>query len=53
MASTLYAEHLEEIAEKQKANDPKRKFACDYCDFKALTSMGLKKHLNKEHPYKD
>ena len=52
-ARTLYTEYQEELAEKQKFNDPKRKFKCDLCYFRALTAVGLKKHLNKVHPYKD
>ena len=53
MAKQLHAEYLEEMEEEKKAKDPKRKFGCIYCEYKALTSVGLKKHLNKEHPYKD
>ena len=53
MAKQLLAEYLEEMEEEKKAKDPKRKFVCIYCEYKALTSVGLTKHLNKEHPYKD
>ena len=53
MAKQLHAEYLEEMGEEKKYKDSKRKFGCICCDFKALTSVGLKKHLNKEHPYKD
>ena len=53
MARLLHAEYLENIEQEKKMKDPKRKFGCDYCDFRAITSVGLKKHLNKEHPYKD
>ena len=53
MAKLLHAEYLDSIEQEKKMNDPKRKFGCNYCDFRAITSVGLKKHLNKEHPYKD
>ena len=53
MANVLLKEYNEELEEEKKNKDPKRKFACDLCDFRALTSVGLKKHLNKVHPYKD
>ena len=53
MEKELYADYLEEMEEEKKNKDPKRKFGCSYCGFKALTSLGLTKHLNKEHPYKD
>ena len=57
MATLLNAECLEnmEAEEKEeiKVKDPKRKFSCGYCDFGALTPLGLKKHLNKVHPYPD
>ena len=52
-AKTLFVEYQEELAEKEKFKDPKRKFKCDLCDFTAITTIGLKKHLNKVHPYKD
>ena len=57
MAKILNTEYLEnmEAEEKEeiKVKDPKRKFACGYCDFSALTPLGLKKHLKKVHPYPD
>ena len=53
MAKQSHVEYLEEMEEEKKAKDPKRKFGFMYCEYKALTSVGLKKHLNKEHPYKD
>ena len=52
-AKNLYVDYQGEIAERKKFQDPKRKFKCDLCDFRALTAVGLKKHLNKVHPYKD
>ena len=30
-----------------------KKFKCHMCDFKAMTSLGVKKHLNKQHPWKE
>ena len=30
-----------------------KKFKCDMCDFRAMTSLGVKKHLNKQHPWKE
>ena len=35
------------------AEEKKKKFPCNYCDFRAMTPVGLKKHLNKVHPYPD
>ena len=52
-AKRLFPDYQEEQAERQKANDPKRKFKCDLCTFRAMTAVGLKKHLNKVHPYPD
>ena len=36
---------------KERQQEMKKKFACDLCGFKAMTALGLKKHLNKVHPY--
>ena len=52
-AKRLFSDYQEEQAEREKANDPKRKFKCDLCSFRAMTAVGLKKHLNKVHPYPD
>ena len=47
---------IEEPVEKPKTDPEKeklKKFCCGLCDFRAMTSMGLKKHLNKQHPWKE
>ena len=30
-----------------------KKFKCEMCDFRAMTALGVKKHLNKQHPWKE
>ena len=45
LQQTLVTRPLDPVEKKKK------KFVCDYCDFRAMTPLGLKKHLNKEHPY--
>ena len=44
-AKQLHAEYVEEMEEEKKAKDPKQRFGDIYCEFKALTSVGLKKQL--------
>ena len=39
------------VIQPLSAEEKKKKFPCDYCDFRAMTPLGLKKHLNKVHPY--
>ena len=39
------------VIQPLSAEEKKKKFPCDYCDFRAMTPLGLKKHLNKIHPY--
>ena len=41
------------IVKQLSADEKKKKFPCEYCDFRAMTPVGLKKHLNKVHPYPD
>lgn len=41
------------IVQPLSAEEKKKKFPCGYCDFRAMTPVGLKKHLNKVHPYPD
>ena len=40
-----------------KVVDPEKeklkKFKCEMCDFRAMTALGVKKHLNKQHPWKE
>ena len=50
-ANTSYQEYLEELKESEQ--EQKKKFKCDLCSFRAMTAVGLKKHLNKQHPYPD
>jgi len=50
-AKLSHEEYLRELKEMQQAK--KKKFKCDLCDFRAMTAVGLKKHLNKQHPYPD
>ena len=50
-----YEKVLEPVAktcvdpEKEKL----KKFKCEMCDFRAMTALGVKKHLNKQHPWKE
>ena len=39
------------VIQPLSAEEKKKKFPCEYCDFRAMTPLGLKKHLNKVHPY--
>ena len=39
------------VIQPLSAEEKKKKFPCDYCDFRAMTPLGLKKHLNKVYPY--
>ena len=39
------------VIQPLSAEEKKKKFPCKYCDFRAMTPVGLKKHLNKVHPY--
>ena len=41
------------VVQPLSAEEKKKKFPCSYCDFRAMTPVGLKKHLNKVHPYPD
>lgn len=50
-AKISFQEYSLELKEMEK--EKKKKFKCDLCDFRALTALGVKKHLNKEHPYPD
>ena len=51
----------ERVVEEEKVEVPKsdpekeklKKFKCEMCDFRAMTALGVKKHLNKQHPWKE
>jgi len=48
-ANISHQQYLEELKESEQ--EKKKKFECDLCSFRAMTAVGLKKHLNKQHPY--
>ena len=50
-ANISYQQYLEDLKESEQ--EKKKKFVCDLCSFRAMTAMGLKKHLKKQHPYPD
>ena len=44
-------ESVEKICDPEK--EKLKKCKCEMCDFRAMTALGVKKHLNKQHPWKE
>ena len=53
MTAAKQHEEEEEASKKELEKDKLKKFKCEMCDFRAMTSYGVKKHLNKQHPWKE
>ena len=58
MEVEAWKQEFEKVPEPvAKMCDPEKeklkKFKCEMCDFRAMTALGVKKHLNKQHPWKE
>ena len=58
MEVEAWKQEYEKVPEQvEKMCDPEKeklkKFKCEMCDFRAMTALGVKKHLNKQHPWKE